>query len=185
MDKQLYFDNYEDGLNILTSHPVFRQFFSDDLYYDCANEEAPFGNDEGSDTLYELQDCLRNRHTVDFADFPRWLIEEEWEMTYLSPQSEQTDEQLWQQAAQTIDGLPGEQGLLLVDQVILATAFGQLKITGQLDDKLQNMAFQSLDRQEKMCRLFWNWQKAEPPNALAIMRRDLTAYANSCQTAKC
>ena len=53
------------------------------------------------------------------------------------------------------------------------------------DDKLQNMAFQSLDRQEKMCRLFWNWQKAEPPNALAIMRRDLTAYANSCQTAKC
>jgi len=56
MDKQLYFDNDEDGLNILTSHPVFRQFFSDDLYYDCANEEAPFGNDEGSDTLYELQD---------------------------------------------------------------------------------------------------------------------------------
>ncbi len=106
-------------------------------------------------------------------------------MTYLPPQSEQTDEQLWQQAAQTIDGLPGEQGLLLVDQVILATAFGQLKITGQLDDKLQNMAFQSLDRQEKMCRLFWNWQKAEPPNSLAIMRRDLTAYANSCQTAKC
>ena len=49
--KQLYFDDEEIGPHPLTSHPVFRASFTDDFYYDCADEEAPFGSDEGADTL--------------------------------------------------------------------------------------------------------------------------------------
>lgn len=43
----LYFDTEEYGLHPLTSHPVFRACFSEELYYDCGDEEAPFGSDEG------------------------------------------------------------------------------------------------------------------------------------------
>ena len=162
-----------------TSHPVFQQYFADDLYYDCGDEETPFGSDEGNDTLWELQERLRKQQPVDFADFPRQLLEEEWRLTYLPPISGQTSEQLMALADQDFNGLPGDVELLNTIQVILATAFGQLKITGQLDEALQALAFLALDRWEKMYRLLYGWSEAEPPYNIRIMRRDLTVYANS------
>ncbi len=179
MDVQLYFDTEDLGPHRSTSHPVFQQYFADDLYYDCGDEEAPFGSDEGNDTLWELQERLRKQQPVDFADFPRQLLEEEWRLTYLPPISGQTSEQLMALADQDFNGLPGDVELLNTIQVILATAFGQLKITGQLDEALQALAFLALDRWEKMYRLLYGWSEAEPPYNIRIMRRDLTAYANS------
>ncbi len=107
------------------------------------------------------------------------MIEDEWGLTYLPPQSGQTDEQLLELAAQSYNGLPGDMELLNTVQVILAAAFGQLKIVGQLDEALQALAFLALDRWEKMYRLLYRWSEAEPPYNIRIMRRDLTAYANS------
>ena len=107
------------------------------------------------------------------------MIEDEWGLTYLPPQSGQTDEQLLELAAQSYNGLPGDMELLNTVQVILAAAFGQLKIVGQLDEALQALAFLALDRWEKMYRLLYGWSEAEPPYNIRIMRRDLTVYANS------
>ncbi len=45
-------------------------------------------------------------------------------MTYLVPDDRQTDEELKKQTNQKIDDLPGEQQLLMSDQIILATVFG-------------------------------------------------------------
>lgn len=174
--QHFYFDTDEFGLHPLTSHPIFRQFFSDELYYDCADEEAPFGSDEGNDTLHILEEMVRKRPKMRLADFPEWLIEKEWDLTYLPHLPAQTDTELQAQAAQAYHNLPGTQELLQTDQVILATAFGQIKIMGKLDTTLQTLAFQSLVRMERMYRLFWNWNEAEPPYAIAIMRRDLTQF---------
>lgn len=174
--QHFYYDTVEYGLHPLTSHPVFREYFSDELYYDCGDEEAPFGSDEGSDTLYLLMETVRKRPKMDFADFPRLLIEKEWGLTYLPPKTEQTDEELKEQAAQTYNALPGDREILQTDQVILATAFGQIKITGKLDDNLQKLAFLSLNRMERMYRLLWNYQEPEPPYSVLIMKRDLTKF---------
>lgn len=179
LNNHLYFDIADWGPHRLTSHPLFRQYFADDLYYDCGDEDAPFGSDEGNDTLWELQNILRKKQDVDFADFPRWMIEDEWGLTYLPPQSGQTDEQLLELAAQSYNGLPGDMELLNTVQVILAAAFGQLKIVGQLDEALQSLAFLALERWEKLARLLYGWSEEEPPYNVRIMRRDLTAYANS------
>lgn len=171
-----YFDTDDYGPHPLTSHPTFRTYFSDGLYYDCGDDEAPFGNDAGSDTLHTLEDFVRKRSKINFADFPRSQIEDGWELTYLPPQKEPTNEDLREQAAKTYNALIGEQILLQTDQVILAAAFGQIKVTGKLDTKLQAYAFLSLERMEQMYRLFWNWKEAEPPYNVAIMRRDLTKF---------
>ena len=182
--QHFYFDTDEYGLHPLTSHPIFRTCFSDHLYYDCGDEEAPFGSDEGNDTLYVLQEVIRKQHKMSLADFPQFLIEKEWGLTYLPPESEQTDDELKIQAAKTYDGLPGDQELLLTDQVILATALGQIKIMGKLDKTLQKPAFQSLSRMEKMYRLLWNWNKEEMPYNISIMQRDLTQFVNHNQDLK-
>lgn len=176
--QHFYFDTDEYGLHPLTSHPLFRSFFSDDLYYDCGDEEAPFGSDEGNDTLHFLEEALKKRPRMCVADFPRSLIEKEWGLTYFPHDSEQTEEQLKAQATRTYQGLPGEQEILQTDQVILAAALGQIKIMGRLEPALQESAFCSLIRMERMYRLLWNWEQQELPYAISIIRRDLTQWVS-------
>lgn len=107
--------------------------------------------------------------------FTRLLIEDIWGLNYLPPISEQTDEELKEQAAQTYNNLPGDQILLQTDQVILA-AFGQIKVMGTLDKSIQLLAILSLERMERMYRLLWNWNKTEPLYNIAIMGHDLIRF---------
>lgn len=173
-----YFDDEEYGLNPLTSHPIFRKCFFDDFYYDCGDEEAPFGSDEGNDTLYELQEAIQKKKKINFFDFPRVIIEKIWEMDYLSPDLSQTDEELKAQAKLEFNGLPGEQIILQSDQVILAVTFGQAKITGKIDDDLLELALKSLNRIDRLNRLIWNWEKEESTYYIETMRKDLIRYKN-------
>lgn len=154
-----YFDTEDFGPHPLTSHPIFRKYFSDELYYSCGDEDAPFGSDEGSDTLAVLEATFRKRPNMDFTDFPRKLIEDEWQMDYLSPADAQTDEQL--------KSLEGD--MLQTDQVIIATAFGQIKITGGIDPAVFELALKSLDRMEKLY--------PDVSSTVSIMRRDLEEFA--------
>lgn len=78
-----YFDDEEIGLHPLTSHPAFRAHFVEDFYYDCVDEEAPFGSDEGSDTLSDMQSVVRKKGLFDFSLYPKSLIENEWGMKYI------------------------------------------------------------------------------------------------------
>ena len=171
-----YFDDEEYGLNPLTSHPVFRKYFSNEIYYDCGDEEAPFGSDEGNDALYELQEAIQKKKKINFFDFPRVLIEKIWEMDYLSSDIEQTDEELKAQAKLNFNGLSGEQIILQSDQVILAVTFGQVKITGKIDKNLLELALKSLNRIDRLNRLIWNWNKKEPTYYIETMRKDLQKY---------
>ena len=111
-NNRYYFDDEECGLNPLTSHPTFRKYFSNEIYYDCGDEEAPFGSDEGNDALYELQETIQKKKKINFFDFPRVLIEKIWEMDYLTTDLKQTDEELKTQAKLNFKGLPGEQIIL-------------------------------------------------------------------------
>ena len=52
------------------------------LYYDCVDEEAPFGSDEGSDTLDSLEETIRKNPKLNFLDYPKYLIEHDWGMEY-------------------------------------------------------------------------------------------------------
>ncbi len=175
-NNRYYFDDEEHGLNPLTSHPTFRKYFSDKIYYDCGDEEAPFGSDEGHDAFSELEESVRKKKKINFFDFPRVIIEEIWEMDYLTPDLEKTDEELKVQTKLNYNGLPGEQIILQSDQVILAVAFGQAKITGKIDKDLLELALKSLNRMDKLNRLIWKWGKEEATYCIETMRKDLIKY---------
>ena len=175
-NNRYYFDDEDCGLNPLTSHPVFRKYFLDNFYYDCGDEEAPFGSDEGNDALYELQEVIQKKKKINFFDFPRIIIEKIWEMDYLTPDLEKTDEELKLQAKLSFNGLLGEQIILQSDQVILAVTFGQAKITGKIDKDLLELALKSLNRMDKLNRLIWKWDKEEATYYIETMRKDLIKY---------
>jgi uncharacterized protein YfeS len=136
---QLYIDDDEIGMHPLTSHPKFRAHFSDDLYYDCGDVEAPFGSDEGSDTLAQIVEDLRKGKPFDFAGFPKKMVEVYWEMTYL-PAADISREAV-EELAKT-----DEMNMTQSDMVTYATAFAQIKITGRLDAGLKAAAINAMKR---------------------------------------
>ena len=180
-NNRYYFDDEEYGLNPLTSHPTFRKYFLDNFYYDCGDEEAPFGSDEGHDAFYELEESVRKKKKINFFDFPRVIIEEIWEMDYLTPDLKQVDEELKAQTKLSFNGLPGEQIILQSDQVILAVTFGQAKITGRIDKNLLELALKSLNRIDRLNRLIWNWDKEEATYYIETMKKDLIRYKEDFQ----
>lgn len=157
----VYMDNGEFGPHPLTSHPVFREYFTDAMYYDCGDEETPFGSDEGSDTLWMLAE--QYKPTLDFADFPRRIIEDGWEMDYIPPEPSQTDEYIREN-----DG-----DILMTDQVIIAAAFGQIKMTGESDKALRELAFKALDSMERIGKLVY---QQESSRDIEVMRADLKRF---------
>jgi len=160
----------------------FPEFDRDnEFYYDCGDEEAPFGSDEGNDALYELQEAIQKKKKINFFDFPKVIIEKIWEMNYLSPDVEKTDEELKEQAKTKYNGLLGDQIILQSDQVILAVTFGQAKITGKIDSDLLELALKSLTRIDRLNRLIWNWDKEEATYYIETMRKDLIKFKENFQ----
>ncbi len=156
-----YFDDEEFGHHPLTSHPRFRQYFTDELYYDCGDEEAPFGSDEGADALALLAEMLRKKPSINFADLPRWLMDDEWELGYCPPDEPYDEEDV--------------ESSFYSDQVTLAFAFGQIKITGEIDHDLAKQALGSLERMKKTHVLI-GLDQFNSPRYIPLMESDLRQF---------
>ena len=137
----LHFDDPEEGLARETSHPRFVQLAGEDFYYDQADDFSPFGNDDGSDTLAALEDWYRDEggngkvagflqemladwdfgvpasmHRADADVREKWLAEDDMHETYLQSEC----------------------------RARVATAFGQLKITGEVDPAMRDEALAAI-----------------------------------------
>ena len=78
-----YFDDMEYDIDFLTSHPNFREHFTDEqLYCNCGDEETPFGSDTGNDVLHIIEEKIRKNKNFSFVDFPKYLLEK-YKMTSL------------------------------------------------------------------------------------------------------
>lgn len=135
----IYIDTEEFGPHRKTSHPRFSAHFCEDFYYDCADEEAPFGSDEGSDTLHELESKLRKNPDLAFSAFPEYLIQVQWGMKYIPAGA--LDEQVIRDLEKE-----HEMDMQQSDMVTYATAFGQIKTTGRINAELKKVALMSLKR---------------------------------------
>ena len=155
-----YFDDEEYGLHRLTSHPHFRTSFVDDFYYDCADDEAPFGSDEGSDAFSSLVEWMRKHGRKKIAELPARIVQEEWDMPFLPPSGSLDEAELKALFAAHDGQLPGSQIVLQSDQVIVAIAFGEVRITGRSTAALHQQALHALRRIAATARVL-GWDTAE------------------------
>ena len=145
MDKQtFYFDDEEEGLSRSTSHPGFVSRFTEEFYYDVLDDFSPFGNDDGADTLFELQDWYRK--TKGKKDIMQWLFK------YIDGMGFKYKSQAVSELVVTpedIAELNAEDPFCIpaLNNCIIAAAFGQHKISGQLDSRLKQAAIVSFKRQ--------------------------------------
>ena len=140
--EEKYFDDEETGIDRKTSHPNFVAAFRDEFYYDCTDDEAPFGNDNGADTLYELEDYYRNDNNDEkISLFPKRIVMDIWDLNYINYDT--FDRKVIQELFNK-----DRHSLLATDQVIVAVALGEIKITGKIDPELKNMALNAVKRQK-------------------------------------
>lgn len=144
MNTKFYFDDEEEGLSPQTSHPKFNEIISDYFYFDCMDEFSPFGNDEGAEILYALQDWYKEKKGK--GNVLKWLYnridgygfeyESEWASKILD--------------IEELNSILEEDEFLLLcmDEAIIATAFGQYKIEGKIDKSLKLVALTAMERQK-------------------------------------
>jgi len=165
-NNRFYFDDEEIGLHPKTSHPNFSKHFTDELYYDCGDEEAPFGSDEGSDTLYEMTEKLRKKPDLKFCDMPRMIIEDVWGMNYVSVTSLKEDD-IKEQLKED------EMNITQSDMVTYAVAFGEIKITGKITAELKENALKAMKRFKITAKIL-EW--GEESNTLNKMIAELDEF---------
>jgi uncharacterized protein YfeS len=170
-DNHLYFDDPEIGLHPLTSHPKFRRCFTEEFYYDQGDEEAPFGSDEGHDTLQQIEKDIKKGKALDFATFPKKLIEEYWGMKYIPPSDMRREEV---KALVKSDKM----NLTQSDIVTRAVAFALIKITGKIDSSMITAARFAIWRMELTAgTLGWN-TSGQLSEFATKMIADLEAFEN-------
>ena len=136
-----YFDDPEEGITRETSHPFFVSHATADFYYDLGDEFSPFGNDAGADMLFHLQDWFNERSEDE--DVTSFLLE------FLEANHPGNTDYINLRDANQLNQLDGSKQIYYndIDHFIVATAFGQCKISGVIDIDLFIMADKSLARQ--------------------------------------
>ncbi|WP_299110950.1 hypothetical protein [uncultured Winogradskyella sp.] len=137
-----YFDT-EDGPTRETSHPNFVSAMTSEFYYDCTDEFSPFGNDDGADLLYNLEDWYREKRLI--RNTAKWMFNQIDEMGF-EYKSKDCSELM---DLKTINEIQEKDNYLILsmDNSIIATGFGQIKITGKIDTKIKFLTLKALDRQ--------------------------------------
>ncbi len=163
-----YFFDTEDGPSKETSHPNFVKAMESDFYYDCTDEFSPFGNDDGADLLYNLEDWYRVKKLT--RNILKWMFNHIDKMGF-EYQSKGCSEIL---DLETLNKIQEVDKYLIssMDNSIIAAGFGQIKITGKIDPELKDLTIKALRRQMLLDR---NDDK-EYFSRLEKMKSDLTIF---------
>jgi uncharacterized protein YfeS len=168
---KFYFDDPEgEALSSKTSHPNFVKLLKASFYYDCLDEFSPFGNDEGADLLYNLEDWYQENNGK--GNIVQWLFDtiDGYGFKYKSESySKILDESVLKQI-ETED----PHCLACMDNTIIAAAFGQYKISGQINKELKEVALIALKRQLLLTTNFKDSLTKEYVQRLQIMTKDLS-----------
>jgi uncharacterized protein YfeS len=165
---RLYFDDPEVGPARETSHPDFVRACEAELFYDCTDDFGPFGNDSGADTLRSLEDWNRDGAKGTLRSFIDHILEE-WGISI--PDLATTDRDT---VIEWIEDEDLETALRVVDNVIVAAAFGAAKITGKIEAAVAVLAKAALDREaiviEDSARRYPSWPHAASASAALALK---------------
>lgn len=142
-----------------SAHPRALQLLPDEFFWDCSDELAPFGSDEGYTALAEFRDWRAAHPRERVLDFLLWTIESVGEVPAAA-----YDDTIYREAtvrAQIADPDFDDDHLIYVTDVsVIATVFGQLADEGTVDAATKPYARRALERQT-----VWGKLRLEPEDA--------------------
>ena len=149
-------DDAPYGIDRENGHKRALKLIPDEFFWDCVDELAPFGSDEGDTALYEFREWRLANPNAPVQDCLVWTIEAVGEMPAAA-----YNESLVQKAIvekQIHDpNFDDQQHIYTLDASVIATVFGQLADEGKIDSDAKPYAALALQRQVVWAELQHEW----------------------------
>lgn len=114
-----------------TAHPRARELMREPLFWDCVDEAAPFGSDEGSDAYHEWRNWRAENPDSPLIDCLDWILDGNLD-SYDDALA--SDERIELDVTSPADALLGDRfDTFTLDTTIIATGLGQLMDEGRID----------------------------------------------------
>jgi len=128
-----------------TARPSLCGGMAEPIFWDCADEAAPFGSDEGFDAYYDWRDWREENASAPLTDCLNWICDgqlSKYTMDLASDKQVEVD-------VESLDGafLANQYDIFTLDTTIIATGLGQLVDEGTIDDSAKQFILVAIQRQ--------------------------------------
>ena len=128
------------------AHPRARELMTEEFLWNCADEEAPFGSDEGNDAYFEYRRWRRRHKKKNLTACLAWIMQgdelENYSEDLCSPAAIERDLANPDEAF-----LADEYDMFTLDATVIATALGQLLDEGRIDAEAKPFVRVAIQRQ--------------------------------------
>jgi uncharacterized protein YfeS len=127
------------------ANPRARELMVEPFFWDCVDERAPFGSDEGSDAYYDWRIWRADNPSQSLTDCISWILDGN-----LSGYNEllYADDQVEHELANPEEAFLSElYDMFTLDTTIIATALGQLMDEGRIDEEAKPYVRVAIRRQ--------------------------------------
>ena len=146
MERKKEYDDDEYGINKGSAHPRAVELISEEFFWDCTDEAAPFGSDEGDMALAEYRDWKRNYPDQKLIECLKWVIESVGEIDFKKYNYKFLNKKKIAAQIEEED-FDDQQFIYTLDLSVIATGFGQLVDEGTIDSEAIPIIELALDRQ--------------------------------------
>ena len=148
------------GIDKDRGHPRAIQIIPDEFFWDCTDELAPFGSDEGDTALSEYRDWRKEKPDEPLEECLIWTIESVGEIDASEYSDAIFHEPTVREQIEDPD-FDDQQLIYTTDVSVIATAFGQLADEGKIDAAAKPYAARALKRQAVWAKLQPDWAHAD------------------------
>jgi len=136
------------GIDKKHAHQRAKQLVSEDFFWDCVDELAPFGSDEGDMALSEFRRWRNSNYNSPLIECLQWTIESVGEMRFEEYDDRILDKELIKNQIND-SNYNDQQYISTLDISIIATGFGQLVDEGKIEENSKQIIKLAIDRQVK------------------------------------
>jgi uncharacterized protein YfeS len=123
-----------------TAHPKAAQILTDEFFWDCSDENSPFGSDTGADTLAFFRVWRKEHPRSNPSEFLGQILREVFEVPDAHWNVIEPD-----QVREMLTG--SEYDVSVRDDAVIAVAFGQIVLEGDVEAEIKRRALSALQRQ--------------------------------------
>jgi uncharacterized protein YfeS len=129
-----------------TAHPRARELMKEEVLWDCAEEDAPFGSDEGFDAYYEFRAWRAKNKKENLTACFEWIMQSDDLKNY--NQKLGSDAAIKRDLANPDEAfLADDYDMFTLDATVIATALGQLIDEGRIDKEAKPYVRVAIKRQ--------------------------------------
>jgi len=128
------------------AHPRARELMTEEFLWDCADEEAPFGSDEGWEAYYEFRRWREENTTENLTACLAWIMQGEDLKDYNDVLS--SNESIERDIENPDEAFLAERyDMFTLDATVIATALAQLLDEGRIDAEAKPYVRVAIKRQ--------------------------------------